>query len=414
MERIRRLESYNFPRLDSFFPDFDPSHSIPDPSDHNVTVEKELTSSPQPNTVMETTSRLGSRGETVTFSRPVPTLYPVRYTKPDEYQKKVALSLKRYIPTDVARIVMDKVTFKWNSSDKSAKQTYFLVKYLGRINFSKLLQVLTMYPVVKDIMQSFIDLILKVGLTKFNAHIVSSNSYYQQAQELTPNLPISLEYLLYELDRARKNQSNDYYSRPSLPPQPPPYVSPSVNQFYSFYYDRIFKYLQNIHNQDVDNGLYEAGNYINDQRFITYVSNPLVVIFRDFMFTILDKLCELNQYQETHEYIKDIDFTDLLKRFQPSDAEYQDLERQANKEFKEAAEKIKQEEKSLERSSSNVRLKSLAEQRRNFSRSAFDATSERDDTYGGKRKYQKKNRTKINKKCKNKTKCLTTRHRRKK
>jgi hypothetical protein len=408
MEHIYRLESYNFAD------DFDPNYDLPNPSEYPVVVEKESTSSPQPNTVMETTSRLGSRGETVTFSRPIPTLMPVRYEKPDEYKKIVALSLKRHIPTDAARVVMANVTFKWNSSDKSAKQTYFLVKYLGRRNFYKLLQTLTMYPVVKDIMQSFIELILKNGLTKFNPHIVSSNTYLQEAQNLAPNVPISLKYLIEEMERARKNQSNDYHSLPSLPPQPPPHVSPSVNNFYSFYYNRILKYLQNIHKQEVELGLSTPDDFTIDQRFITYVSFPLLTIFRNFMFPILDKLCELNQYQETHEYIKNIDFTDLLKRSQPTDAEYQDLERQANKEFKEAAEKIKREEKSMERSSSTVRLRSLAEQRRNFAKSSFNATATKDDFFGGKRKYRKKNRTKTNKKFKNKTKCLTTRHRIKK
>lgn len=407
MEHIYRLESYNFPN------DFDPNEDLPNPSKHPVLLEKESTSSPQPNTVMETTSTLGPGGRMIEFSRPIPTLMPVRHENPDEYKKTLALSLKRHIPTDVARVVMDNVTFEWNSSEKSAKQTYFLVKYLGRRNFYKLLQTLTMYPVVKDIMQSFIDLILKDGLTKFNPHIVSSNTHLQEAQKLAPNLPISLEYLIEEMERAQENQSKDYHSLPSLPPQPPPHVSPSVNNFYSFYYNRILKYLQNIHKQEVELGLRTPDNFRVNQRFIIYVSGPLVNIFRDFMFPILNKLCELNQYQETHEYIKNIDFTDLLKKSQPTTTEYQDLERQANKEFKEAGEKIKREEKSMESFSSTVRLGSLAQQRRNFAKDAFNETATKDDFFGGRRKYHKKNRTKTNKKCKNKKKCLTT-HRRKK
>ena len=235
------------------------------------------------------------------------------------------------------------------------KQTNFLVKYLGRSNFYNLLLILVMYPVVTDIMQAFVNLLLKDGVTHFKVQDIlavrTPHNPFLQQPDSSPFVPISLSYMATLVDNAVKK----------LQGKPIPEINDvnvNIKQFYEFSYGALYEYFKNyLRIKNI-----EPASFVVDQEFTELVSLPIILTFKLFMFPILNKLCELNQYEETHEDVKNIDFMDLVIKRKPE------------------------------------MVLSLA------APSSFD---------GGRRSYQKKNRTnkrlKKNTRIKNKKKCSSSR-----
>ena len=199
----------------------------------------------------------------------------------------------------------------WSASEKSKRQTQFLVKYLGQSNFSKLLQTLAMYPVVKDIMQAFVVLLLKDGVTHFQVYFDKPPEYFEQRS--LPLVPISLYYMsnhlltgvVHELQGKPKPEIN--------------HVDKKIQDFYIFTYDKFLTYIEDcLRTRNMEP--------IIDSDFLYFISNPIIISFKKFIFPVLNKLCELNQYEETHEDVKNIDFIDLLTKKQPTPSEYQVME----------------------------------------------------------------------------------------
>jgi len=230
-----------------------------------------------PNTTYEETSSVGPDGKMVPFYRPITSLDP------------------------------------WSATEKSNRQTKFLVKYLGISNFSKLLQTFAMYPVVKDIVQAFVTLLLKDGVTHFEVQIDKPPEYFEQRG--SPLVPISLYYVANYLLTGAVSQLQE---KPKLAIT---HTNHKIKEFYIFTYDALLAYIKNclsIMGMDPIP--------IVDMQFVEFISNPIIIIFKKFIFPVLNKLCELNQYEETHEDVKNIDFIDLLTRKQPTPSEYQEME----------------------------------------------------------------------------------------
>ena len=230
-----------------------------------------------PNTTYEETSSVGPDGKMVPFDRPITSLNP------------------------------------WSATEKSNRQTKFLVKYLGISNFSKLLQTFAMYPVVKDIVQAFVTLLLKDGVTHFEVQIDKPPEFFEQRG--SPLVPISLYYVADYLLTGAVSQLQE---KPKLAIT---HTNHKIKEFYIFTYDALLAYIKNrlsIMGMDPIP--------IVDAQFVEFISNPIIIIFKIFIFPVLNKLCELNQYEETHEDVKNIDFIDLLTRKQPTPSEYQEME----------------------------------------------------------------------------------------
>jgi hypothetical protein len=287
---------------------------------------------------------------------------------------------KKELPHDIQSLIMSKIEDPWYSTVKTRRETIFLVKYLGQRNFSNLLKICFLYRVVMDIMQSFVNLLLKDSVTHFK---VQAAPIYRDPLEPDLSLvPISLDYMKHlvgasaeELEGKRRFViSND---------------NDKIKKFYEFSYNAL---LEDFKNTLKINNI-EPASFVVDQEFREYVSWPIIYIFQDFMFPVLNKLCELNQYQETHEDVKNIDFMDLLTKREPTPTEYKDM-----KKF------------------FFVPEKTLARQRSSFARAVFDKQTQGQEDeyqYGGRRSYQKKNRTnkrlKKNTRIKNKKKCSSSR-----
>ena len=201
----------------------------------------------------------------------------------------------------------------WSANDKSKRQTEFLVKYLGQSNFSKLLQTFAMYPVVKNIVQEFVTLLLKDGVTHFEVKIDKPPEHFEQRG--SPLVPISLYYVAKNLLTGAISQLQE------KPKMAITHTNDKIKEFYIFTYDALLAYIKDCLSIM---GMEPIPNV--DAHFIEFISNPIIIIFKNFIFPILNKLCELNQYEETHEDVKNIDFIDLLTRKQPTPSEYRKME----------------------------------------------------------------------------------------
>jgi len=307
----------------------------------------------------------------------------------NEIGPTVAMTLSRKgIPPEIRSKIMSEIEDTWSSTDRSKRQTKFLVKYLGQSNFSNLLKILAMYPVVKDIMQAFVNLLLKDGVTHFQVQAILAvhiphNTFLQQPVS-SPLVPISLSYMATLVDDAVK----ELQGRTPIPAINA--VNDKIKEFYEFSYHALYEYFENyLRIKNI-----EPASQFVDQSFIEFVSLPIILTFKLFMFPILNKLCELNQYEETHEDVKNIDFMDLLTKREPTPSEYKDM-----KKF------------------FFVTAKTLADQRRSFAKAVFVEQTkgqDQDDNYNyGGRRSQKKNRTnkrlKKNTRIKNKKKCSSSR-----
>ena len=310
----------------------------------------------------------------------------------NEIGPTVAVTLSRKgIPLEIRSKIMSQIEDPWSSTDRSKRQTKLLVKYLGQSNFSNLLKILAMYPVVKDIMQAFVNLLLKDSVTHFQVQAILAvhiphNTFLQQPVS-SPLVPISLSYMATLVDDAVK----ELQGRTPIPAINA--VNDKIKEFYEFSYRALYEYFKNYLRI---NNIEPASPFV-DLAFIEFVSQPIILIFKLFMFPILNKLCELNQYEETHEDVKDIDFMDLLTKREPTPSEYEDM-----KKF------------------FFVPAKTLADQRRRFAKAVFveqtkgqDQDQDDNYNYGGRRSYQKKNRTnkrlKKNARIKNKKKGSSSR-----
>ena len=374
------------------------------------------------NTLYEETSNLLGHSQLDEFKRPIKSLELVQGEKvekdtKDDYKKTLALTLsQKGLPNVMMSKIMSQIAHSWNASKNSKRQTKFLVKYLGQSNFSKLLQVLAMYPVVKDIMQAFVTLLLKDSVTHFQvqAMLVSSSlpmsrqshdAFIMQQPDSSPLVPISLHYMATLLDDAVK-QLEGTKPRPDIND-----ANNKIKEFYIFSYDALIEYIENC----LIKLKIEKGAPFLSEEFIEFVSMPILRIFKFCMFPILNKLCELNQYKETHEEVKYIDFIDLLTRTQPTPSEYEEINKEikAVAEIKAAAAAAEIKAAAAAAAVKAAQVKPLADQRRRFAEIAFETTKSPDDRYGGRRSYLKKNRTnkrlKKNVRIKNKKKYSSSR-----
>lgn len=286
---------------------------------------------------------------------------------------------KKELPPDIQSLIMSKIEDPWYSTVKTRRETIFLVKYLGQRNFSNLLKICFLYRVVMDIMQSFVNLLLKDSVTHFK---VQAAPIYRDPLEPDLSLvPISLEYMKHLVGASAEELEGE--ERPVISND-----NDKIKKFYEFSYDALLEDLKNI----LKINKIEPASFVINQEFREYVLWPIMYIFQDFMFPVLNKLCELNQYQETHEDVKNIDFMDLLTKREPTPTEYEDM-----KKF------------------FFVPEKTLARQRSSFARAVFDKQTQGQEDeyeYGGRRSYQKKNRTNKrlkNPRIKNKKKCSSSR-----
>ena len=296
---------------------------------------------------------------------------------------------KKELPPDIQSLIMSKIEDPWYSTVKTRRETIFLVKYLGQRNFSNLLKICFLYRVVMDIMQSFVNLLLKDSVTHFKVQAAPAPAHIYRPLEPDLSLvPISLDYMKHLVGVSAEYSAKELEGNPN-----PRFVisndNDKIKKFYEFSYDAL---LEDFKNTLKINNI-EPASFVVDQEFREYVSWPIIYIFQDFMFPVLNKLCELNQYQETHEDVKNIDFMDLLTKREPTPTEYKDM-----KKF------------------FFVPEKTLARQRSSFARAVFDKQTQGQEDeyeYGGRRSYQKKNRTnkrlKKNTRIKNKKKCSSSR-----
>lgn len=306
-----------------------------------------------------------------------------RQTMENEFGPTAAITLSKLnktgLPPEIRSLIMSKIKDPWYSTERSRRQTIFLVKYLGQRNFSNLLKIFVLYRVVMDIMQSFVNLLLKHSVTHFKVQAAPASIYRDPLEPDLSLVPISLDYM----------KKLVVESAEELTGEPRPVINndnEKLKEFYTFSYHALLEDFKN----SLKINKVDPASFVIDQEFFEYVSWPIIYIFQDFMFPVLNKLCELNQYQETHEDIKNIDFMDLLTKKEPTPIEYKNM----------------------------IPAKTLADQRRRFARAVFDEQTKGQDQddeyqYGGRRSYHKKNRTnkrvKKNTRIKNKKKCSSSR-----